>query len=226
MSETTTKRTYRSPRREQQAQATRAAILDAAQALFEKSGYSATTIEAIAKEAMVSAKTVYLAFVTKGALLRAVWERALRGEENPPPIGETEWYKALLAEPNARRQVDLVATNASALKERTAPMLRAIRSASFVDADGADLWQQIQGDYFENQRTIVEAIAHHGGLKPGLDVGTAVDILWTLNHPDVWLLLTEDRGWSRASFESWFADTMAQQLLPASKARKRPSAGA
>lgn len=213
MSAPTPKRAYRSPRREQQALATRTAILDAAQSLFEKAGYSATTIETIAKEATVSAKTVYLAFATKGALLRAVWERALRGEEDAPPIPETDWYQSVLDELDPRRQVEMVAARSSELKERTAPMLRAIRSASFVDPDGADLWEQLQADYFQHQRMIVEAVARHGGLKPGLDLDTAVDILWTLNHPDVWLLLTEDRGWSRASFESWFADAVVQQLL-------------
>ena len=29
------------------------------------------------------------------------------------------------------------------------------------------------------------------------------DILWTYNHPEVWLLLHVERGWSAADFERW-----------------------
>lgn len=193
--------------------ATRQAILDAAQRLFERDGYVTTTIEAVAKEAAVSVKTVYLAFVSKRALLRAVWDRALKGDTDDAPVAQRDWYRALLAERDGRRQVELIARSSCAVKQGIGPMLRAIRSASVVDPDGADLWRLIQSDFYDNQRTIVEAIAGNGGLRPGLDVTTAADILWTLNHPDVWLLLTGERGWPAATFEGWFRDTLAQQLL-------------
>jgi AcrR family transcriptional regulator len=207
------KRRYRSPRRDQQAVATRLAILEAAQRLFESDGYTATTIEGIASEAAVSTKTVYLAFVSKSALLRAVWDQALKGDTDEAPVAEREWYRAVLDERDPQRQVELIAMNSCAVKQRIGPMLRAIRSAAVVDADGADLWRLIQTDFYDNQKVIVETIAHHGGLRPELDVPTATDILWTLNHPDVWLLLTGERDWSPAMFEAWFTDTLTRQLL-------------
>ncbi len=43
----------------------------------------------------------------------------------------------------------------------------------------------------------------------------ATDILWTLNHPDVGLLLVGDRGRTPEEFEAWFADATAEQLLRA-----------
>lgn len=207
------KRRYQSPRRLQQAIATRQAILDAAQRLYERDGYAATKIEAVAEEAAVSVKTVYLAFVTKSALLRAVWDRALKGDTDDAPVAQREWYRALLDEPDPRRQVELIAVNSCAVKRRIGPLLRAIRSAAAVDRDGAELWSLIQSDFYDNQRRIVETIAAHGGLRPGLDVDTAADVLWALNHPDVWLLLTGERGWSPQRFETWFGDALARQLL-------------
>jgi len=212
------KRPYRSPRRQQQAVATRAAILDAAQALFERDGYPATTIEAIADAANVSAKTVYLAYVSKSALLRAVWDRVLKGDTDDAPVAQRAWYQAVLAESDARSQVELIAANSCTVKPRIGPMLRAIRSASATDGDSAALWALIQSDFHTNQRGVVEAIARHGNLRAGLDVGTATDILWTLNHPDVWLLLTGERGWSAEAFETWFRRTLTQQLLQQSLA--------
>ena len=75
------------PRRREQAAATRREILEAAQRLFERDGYGATTMAAIAAEAGVALKTVYLAFETKSGLLRALWHLRLRGDEDEAPVG-------------------------------------------------------------------------------------------------------------------------------------------
>ena len=53
-----TTRRYDSPRRREQAAATRSEILRASQRLFEQEGYGATTMAAIAAEAGVSLKTM------------------------------------------------------------------------------------------------------------------------------------------------------------------------
>ena len=52
-----------------------------------------------------------------------------------------------------------------------------------------------------------------GALAPGLDAARAADILWTLNHPDLWHLLVGERGWTPDAYEQWFADTACAQLL-------------
>ena len=80
-------RRYDSTRRREQAAATRREILEAAQRLFERDGYGATTMAAIAAEAGVALKTVYLAFETKSGLLRALWHLRLRGDEDEAPVG-------------------------------------------------------------------------------------------------------------------------------------------
>src|SRR3954451_19017838 len=90
------KRRYDSPRRREQAAATRQEILQAAQRLFEEQGYSATTMAAIAAEAGVALKTVYVAFETKSGLLRALWHLLLRGDEDEAPVGERDWYRAVV----------------------------------------------------------------------------------------------------------------------------------
>ena len=214
------KRPYNSQRRQLQASVTRRAMLDAAQQLFERDGYVATTMDAIAGEAGVALKTVYSSFTTKSGLLRAVWDLVLKGDSDDAPVAQREWYREVLAEPDPERQLRLNARNARAVKERIGPMLRVIRSASVVDPDGQALWQLIQSDFYENQRAIVKAIHKRGALRRGLGQVEASDILWGLNHPDVWLLLVGERGWTPKQFESWFADTTCQQLL---EPRARPT---
>ena len=86
-------RRYNSPRRREQAAATRQEILEAAQRLFERQGYAATTMAAIAAEAGVALKTVYVVFETKSGLLRALWHMLLRGDQDDVPVGERRWYR-------------------------------------------------------------------------------------------------------------------------------------
>ena len=71
----------------------------------------------------------------------------------------------------------------------------------------------INTDFHDNQRVIINALDAKGGLRTDLSPAEATDILWTLNHPDVWLLLVDECGWSAERFESWFADIVCQQLL-------------
>jgi AcrR family transcriptional regulator len=213
MAERVKTRRYESPRRREQAAATRRQILEAAQRLFERQGYAATTMAAIATEAGVALKTVYVAFETKSGLLRALWHLLLRGDEEDAPVADRRWYQEVLEEPDPDRLVRLTARNSRAVKERAGALMGVIRSAASTDADIAELWARIQSDFHDNQRGIVKALHARKALRPGLGVARAADVLWTLNHPDLWLLLVGERGWTPAEWERWFADVVRSQLL-------------
>jgi AcrR family transcriptional regulator len=206
-------RSYDSPRRREQAAATRREILAAAQRLFERQGYAATTMAAIAAEARVALKTVYVAFETKSGLLRALWHLLLRGDEGDTPMGRREWYRELLAEPDPERQLRLLARASRLVKLRAAALMEVIRSAAPADPDIAALWSRIQSDFYDIQRPVVAMLAEKNALRPGIDVVGATDILWTLNHPDVWHLLVGERGWTPERYEEWFGDAVCAQLL-------------
>src|SRR3954451_6993289 len=138
------KRRYDSTRRRAQAAATRADILEAAQRLFEQRGYAATSMDAIATEAGVALKTVYVAFETKSGLLRAIWNHLLRGGRDEVPVAQQDWYREVLAEPDAARQLRMTAAASRAVKVRIAGMLEVIRTAAPADPDIGALWDRIQ----------------------------------------------------------------------------------
>jgi len=207
------KRRYDSPRRREQAAATRRAILEAAQKLFEQQGYAATPMAAIAAAAGVALKTVYVVFETKGGVLRALWHLLLRGDDVDAPVGERTWYREVLDEPDPTRQLQLNARNSRVVKGRAGRLLGVIREAAPTEPDIEELWERIQRDFYDNQRLIVESLAAKHALRSDLDVERATDILWTLNHPDLWQLLALQRGWTPAEYERWFADTACAQLL-------------
>jgi len=207
-------RPYRSPRREQQAAATRREIVAAAQHLFEDQGYAATTMNAVAEEAGVALKTVYLAFETKAGLLRAVWDVALKGDASDAPVAERPWYLDVLEEPDSERKLRRLASASCTAKMRIAALFGVIRDAAPSDKEIGALWTLIQSDFHANQGAIVATLDRAAALAPGLDATRATDILWTLNHPDVWLLLVGQRGWTPEQFETWLGDTAIAQLLP------------
>jgi AcrR family transcriptional regulator len=218
------KRRYESPRRREQAEATRREILDAAQRLFERDGYAATTMAAIASDARVALKTVYVAFETKAGVLRALWNLQLRGGDDEVPVAQQRFYVEVLEEPDPERQLRLNARNSREGKIRIGPVAEVIRSAAPLDPDIAGLWERINSEYHANQRTIVESLSEKGALRPELDIERATDLLWTLNHPNTWQLLVVRCGWTPDQYEQWVADTACAQLLRPPRARRRPRA--
>src|SRR5215210_3114575 len=141
------RRPYNSPRRREQAAATRAVILKAAQRLFERDGYAATTIASVASEAGVAVKTVYVAFETKSGLLRALWNQLRRGDEGEVPVAARQWYREAVEETDPERQLLLNARNSRAVKTRIAAVLEVIRTAATVDPDIETLWARIQTEF-------------------------------------------------------------------------------
>src|SRR5919107_2459208 len=97
------KRRYDSSRRQEQARATRRAVLQAAHDLFVSQGYGRTTMADVAATAGVSVETVYAAFRNKATLLHRVWDVTVgggdeggalhqrpggRGARGQPPLGQ------------------------------------------------------------------------------------------------------------------------------------------
>jgi AcrR family transcriptional regulator len=206
-------RPYDAPRRREQAEATRIAIITAARRLFERDGYAGTSVAAVAREAAVTPRTVYLGFETKAGVLRAVWNRALRGERDEAPVAEQRWFQEVLAEPDRERTLRLNARNSRRFKERSTELLQVVRDAAPLEPEIAALWKRIQTEYHENQRAVVESLGP-GALRRGLTVSRAADIIWTLNHPNSWIQLAVLRGWTPAQYERWVGDASCEQLLP------------
>jgi AcrR family transcriptional regulator len=209
------RRRYDSPRRREQAAATRVQILRAAQELFERDGYAATSIAAIAAAAGVSVKTVYLAFESKSGLLRALWHLLLRGDRDSTPVGERDWFREVLIEPDPARQLRLNTRNSLTVKTRAGALLQVIRDAASAEPEIDALWARIQTEFRDNQRAVVESLERKRALKAELDAAAATDILWALNHPSLYWLLVGERGWKAERYEEWLGDALCSQLLAA-----------
>src|ERR1044072_1645372 len=134
-----------------------------------------------------------------------------RGDQKDAPVAERAWSHEVLDEPDPTRQLQLNARNARGVKERAGGLLGVLRGAAPTEPEIAELRGRVRREFSDDQRVIVESLAAKDALRD--DVDTATDILWTLNHPDVWQLLVLERGWTPARFERWFADTTCARLL-------------
>jgi AcrR family transcriptional regulator len=207
------RRPYHSPRRQEQARLTRRAILDAALPLFIERGHAGTSLADIAEAAGVALKTVQAVFGTKAKLLSALWDVTVVGDDEAIPVAERGWFREMLEEQDARRQLELGARIATRIKHRVGALTEVIRRAAQTDPEIGDLWQLFQDQFLENQAMMAESLAAKGALRESLDVADTAEMLWTLNHPSVYYLLVYERGWSEEKYERWLADAFVHQLL-------------
>lgn len=214
-------RNYDSPLRRQQAAATRQMILEAAQRRFERDGYQVASVPAIAAEASVSPKTVHMVFQTKAGLLRAVWEARLAPDEARVPVFERRWFRDLAADPNPEGKLRRLARQSREVKGRSGDLMEVIRNAAAADQQIAELWGDIESKLLQVQRAVVGQLNAQDALRPELEVPTATDILWTLNHPSVWHLVVRSRGWTGNQYEQWVGDAFCAELLDGWKRPRR-----
>jgi AcrR family transcriptional regulator len=218
------RRNYRSALRDQQAAATRAAVLRAARELFLSEGYGATTVEQIAERAGVSKPTVFSAVGNKQELLATVRTVALRGDDEPIPVAEREPWQRVLAEPDPYRAIGLEVTHLAELWSRYAEIKEVLRgAASSGEPALRTLWQQGEHERLIAARRFVTALAAKGPLRAGLDQDTAVDIAWLQTAPENYHALVTQRGWSRAHYEHWLADALTHALLAPNSSAAVPS---
>jgi AcrR family transcriptional regulator len=209
----TNTRAYDSSRRRERARETRRQILAAARALFLADGYKATTMTAIAAAAGVSVETLYGTWGSKAGLVRALLREGLRGDEDAPPLEQSEAIKAVIAEPDPRRQLELYGSLLGEIQPKIAPIVRLLREGASSDGQLAEAYGQHKRDRLEAMQRFASLLQSHGALRRGLTTEQARDILWTLNSSDVYELLVNERGWSAQRYGRWIAEALAAALL-------------
>jgi hypothetical protein len=66
----------------------------------------------------------------------------------------------------------------------------------------------------DSYRAAVRTLADkEGGLRPGLSVSEATDVMLVLFSAEIYQALASGRGWSRARCERFFTEVLASQLL-------------
>ena len=209
------KRKYDSSRRRAQADETRRQILTAAYRLFIERGFAGATIEAIATEAHVAPETIYAIFKNKKKILVDLinFSSSTRAEEKIPLL-QRAGPQAVAQERDQRRQLQMFAQVVANNLDGAAPLSEIMLVAAKTEQDIDKVMQRLTQQRWQHMTVAVQQVAANGPFRENMDEAHATDIVWTLTSPEIFLLLTRDRGWPKEKYAQWLADTLIRVLLP------------
>jgi AcrR family transcriptional regulator len=215
---TTPTRSYNNALRADQARLTRQRVVDAAHSQFVAHGYTAATLEAIAREAGVSLQTVYNTVGNKAALLRAAYDVAIAGDDDPAAVAERPTFQAVLDATDANSCLTRYAALSRELAERAAPLVAVILAeAGHPEVRAlADTAEQQRG---QGTARVARHLAGRFTLRPDVGRAHAADILWTLTAPEIAVRLVLQRRWSWDRYQAWLTETLVHALLPPRRGR-------
>lgn len=212
---------YRSPLRRSQAEATRLRVIEAAGRLFVERGYAGTSIDAIAETAGVGRATVFTSVGGKAALLKAAYDVAVVGDDQPVPLPDRPWAQHVREAPTQHERVRRYAEMVTAVDSRDAAIYEAFRGAASADPEVRSLWNEIQAERRVGAANFVRLIRDLGPLREGLVSEAAADVVWVLNDPGLYHQLVLQRRWTVPTFSAWLAETMQAQLLATTTPRRQ-----
>lgn len=193
----------RSSYRQEQADATRARIAEAAQRLFADHGYGATSMQAIARAAGVGDRTVYQAFGTKREILSAICERWL---ERADARARAEQVHAI-ADPVARLRgsadwlVHLYSTDFD--------VVRILDAALDEDVETRDLLRS----KLRGRNGVMDGMIASIEPQLRLPLADARAVFRAYAAPGFYGELVVESGWSVERFGDLLARTLVAQLL-------------
>ncbi len=121
---------------------------------------------------------------------------------------------AMGAEPDPARKLAIYARAVREIQARMAPLLLALRDASATEPDAAEVWREVSDRRAANMRKLAQDLKPAGGLRAGLSIDEAADVIWATNSSELYVLLTVERGWPPNRYERWLSDTWCRLLLP------------
>lgn len=192
---------------------TRRRLLHAAGAEFADRGYAGATVARIAARAGVTVQTLYLAWGSKIALLRAHLVGAIAGLPDEP---DGDIMAAMAQLPGERGDaattIAQIAAHYCHVAGRAAGAWQLYRDAAAGDPEVAADWRQLQVLRLGTFRSLLAALPT-GALRSGLSAEAAAETAWTIASPDTYDLLVRHRGYSLDRYEAWVRDTLTAALL-------------
>ena len=160
-------------------------------------------------------QTVYNVVGGKAALLKAVYDVTLAGDDEPVPITERPEFRAVVEATTGRECLARYALSGGCSASGRPLLTVLLAQAAAGDADLAAFVATIEGERATGTRDVATIVAQRFGLRAGLDVDAAADVLWALTAPDLADRLVVRRGWGWDRFEHWLGTAMADALLGA-----------
>src|SRR5918997_1619412 len=197
---------YDASSRQEQARASRRQVLATATQMFTERGYSETTVPAVASAAGVSPQNVYRAFGNKPGLLKAVFDVAMAGDDEPLTMMQREALTRVREEPDPREKLRLYGRFVADTAPRHTPIQLLAHAAAATDPEAAAVWDQLCAERLHAMTLFAHGLVEH--LRDDVTVVDARDLLWTHNSPELYDLLVNARGWSTNKFGQWLSASL------------------
>lgn len=207
------KRPYDGSRRLAATRATRSEVVTAARRLFLALGYPATTMAQIAAESGVPPATVYRLFGSKRGILKAVLDVAFGGDDEAIDFQHRPEVQAAFAAEDPAAMLDRFAGVLRMLMHRAAGLQHVLATSAAVDDEAAEMLEITRQQRYEGQNRIARELARRNALRSGLSPRSAADIIYTLMSPELYRILTVERGWNDDDYEAWLSSALQTQLL-------------
>lgn len=199
---------------------TRRRLLQAAEEEFTERGYTAATVARIAKRAGVTVQTLYLAWGSKRALLRAYMDSVLAGDPDTSyPLALPEMIAAALEDTADDPQAIIGQVSAfyRQIAERAALGWQLYRDAAASDAEIAADWQALQALRHQTFTNLINKLPGRS-FRAGLTRAAAADTAWTIASPDTYDMLVRIRGYTLDQYQEWVTSSLTALLLDTSAA--------
>jgi AcrR family transcriptional regulator len=200
--------------REAQTALTEQRIVAAATELFLADGYVATTLEAVARQARVGARTVYVRFGTKAALFKRVVDVAIVGDTEPVAVLGRDWMQQALTAPTLAERLAASAAAGRQIMERTGALFGVAQQAAAVEPLIAAFWQQGRSQLRYGQEVFWTRLAGDGLLPAGTDLAWLIDTASVISAAETYLLVTRMFGWGLDAYQEWLRLTLSRLVTP------------
>ncbi len=200
-------------KRAESARLTRRRILASARELLATDGYAAMTIASLARHAKVSPQTVYNSIGGKAEVVKALWDVSIAGDDEPVPMSERPEFLALRAATELETWAVAYANWSAHLGSRVAHLVYALQShGSAGDPVLENLFATT-----DKERRIGNTASLNGlvaaGTLPEAALSRAVDGVWVLSSPTMYVQMVIRNGWTHEDFAAWLAVQLQSAVL-------------
>jgi AcrR family transcriptional regulator len=189
--------------RQAQTSQTEARILSAASELFLARGYLATTLADVADHAGVAARTVYVRFGTKAAVLARVVDVAIAGDTAFVPLLERPDLQGPFTGPDAHRRVVEFCHIGAQIMRRTGGLFAVAQEAALLEPEIQAKWQAGREGTRRSHRILWHRLADDGLLDASVDIRWLVDTTTLLGGAETFLLARRLYRWTIPAYERW-----------------------
>jgi AcrR family transcriptional regulator len=198
-------------RRQEYAEQTRQAVIEAARKLFSTRGYAQTKVDDIAALARVSPMTIYSGLGGKTGLLRILMDLWSTTPGNDIALED------IRAQTDPNVVIEKVALTVRQMRESFADIAYFMHDAAPNDPEVTANLAIATERYRAWCSDVIKHLQKLRAIRRGLSMEEATDILWFFFGYWGYYTLHNENGWTYERAQGWLTDTARQTLLRSPK---------